>query len=794
MTNIDSRTCVGSPLRLSFTTAIKDGRVRLFTAWGHLVYRLRWGVLAVSVAMLLASGYIVLQGGKLASGGFIETAESGRGSKLIDKELPGGVNFTVILSSQTLTATDPQFRSAVDAAIAPLRSDPRVTSIVTPYDATATDPTALVSRSGHDVAVNVGLRDELSVARDYYPELRRKISSDTLGVQVTGVPAINNGFNVVLQEDLLRAEMVSLPLALLLLLIVFGSVVAALIPLGVGLLAVMGGIAGMLLLSRVETVSVYAENVVTLIGLGVAIDYSLFVANRFREELHRGRTVDDAVALAMATSGRAVTFSGLTVAIGLSGMLFYEGTYLSSMGVAGAIVVASAVFYGLTFLPALLSVIGRRIDLLRIPILAPDPTGRGAWHAIAMAVMRRPILVLVPVVAFILLMGSPFLNLRLAIGDVDMLPKHEESRAAYEKLTGEFPGAGQNHIEAVVYYGGGSPLSADHVPQLVDLQKRLAALPTVQKVQSPFSLDPRLGAAEYTALYALPPDRLPPQLQALVAAVGPQRLQGLLKQTVGEHLVLFDVVTNQRFGSDEARETVRAMRAVTAPSGSELLVTGFSAIDLDTVNFIVDRTPSAVAYIVLATMVVLFLLLGSVVLPLKAVVMNLLSISASFGALVFVFQQGHFSEQLGFTPSGSIDPTLPVIMFCTVFGLSMDYEVLLLSRVQEEYARLGDNTAAVAEGLQRSGRLITGAAAIMVGVFAAFGLAEIIIIKAIGLGMALAVAIDATLVRTLVVPATMRLLGRWNWWAPGPLARLYGRLGRGEGSATATAGTPADTA
>ena len=757
----------------------------MFAAWGHFVYRFRWLVLLVSALLLVGSGYVALQGGKLESGGFIETAESGRATKILQEELPSATNFTVIFSSDALAWDDPKFRAAVDAALAPLKGDPRVVSIVTPYDASVADPSTLRSRSGHDVAANVNLKDELAVARDYYPELRAKIASNTLQVQATGVPAINNGFNVILEQDLRRAETVSLPLAAALLLIVFGTVVAALIPLGVGILAVMGGVAGMFLLSRTQTVSVYAENVVTLIGLGVAIDYSLFVANRFREELHRGKSIEVATATAMATSGRAVTFSGLTVAIGLSGMLFYEGTYLSSMGIAGAIVVASAVFYGLTFLPALLSVIGRRIDLLRIPVLAPDPTGRGAWHAIAVGVMRRPLLVLVPCVLFILFVGSPFLNLRLALGDVQMLPKHEESRAAYEKLTSDFPGAGQNHVEAVVRYGGGQPLSADHIPQLVDLQKRLAAIPRVEKVQSPFSLDPRLGASDYTALYTIPPARRPPQLQALVGLIGEPRLQALLKQTVGEHIVLFDVVTNERFGSDDARDTVRAIRALAAPPGSELLVTGFSAIDLDTVSFIVGRTPVAVGYIMLATIAVLFLLLGSVVLPLKAVVMNLLSISASFGALVWVFQEGHLSDQLGFVASGSIDPTLPVIMFCTVFGLSMDYEVLLLSRIQEEYRRLGDNTAAVAEGLQRSGRLITGAAAIMVGVFAAFGLAEILIIKAIGLGMALAVAIDATLVRTLVVPATMRLLGRINWWAPAPLVWLYRRLGLGEGASGA---------
>jgi RND superfamily putative drug exporter len=759
----------------------------LFAAWGRIVHDFRWLVLAVTVVLLAASGVIASQGGKLQSGGFIEAAESGRGSRLLEAELPraSAASFTLIYSSASLSAKDPAFRDAIERSLAPLRADPRVATIQTPYDGSIPDPTALLSRDGHAAAVNVAAKDQLPIARDYYSELRALVRSDTLDIQATGVLAISNGFNVVLQDDLHRAEYVGLPFALIVLFLVFGTVVAGFIPLGVGMLAVMGGIAGMFLLARVTDVSVYAENIVTLIGLGVAIDYSLFVTNRFREELHRGRTSREAIAQAMATSGRAITFSGLTVAIGLSGMLFYEGTYLSSMGLAGAIVVASAVLYGLTFLPALLSILGARIDLIRIPIFAPDVEGRGWWHSLATGVMKRPFQVLIPVIALILFVGSPFLQIHLANGDVTMLPKHEESRAAYDRLVADFPGTGQTHISVIAHYAGGTPLAADHIAGLVALQKDLQALPNVQRVQSAVGLDARLGAPEYTALYSLPAAQRPPQIQALASAIGQQRLDAVIASTVGPHIVLFDVVTAKDQYSDEAHDIVRAARALPAPAGGDKLVTGFSAIDLDTVAFILDKTPTAVAYVMLATVVVLFLLLGSVVLPLKAVVMNLLSISASFGALVWVFQQGHLSNVLGFTASGGIDPTLPVIMFCTIFGLSMDYEVLLLSRVQEEYARLGNNTLAVAEGLERSGRLITGAAAIMVGVFSAFGLAEILIIKAIGLGMALAVAIDATLVRALVVPATMRLLGRVNWWAPAPLARLYRRLGLGEGTGDA---------
>src|SRR5439155_40643 len=352
-----------------------------------------------------------------------------------------------------------------------------------------------------------------------------------------------------------------------------------------------------LFLARFTDVSQYAINVVTLIGLGVAIDYSLFVVNRFRDELADGASREDAIATSLSTAGRAITFSGITVAVGLSAMLFFQGTFLASMGAAGAIVVAVAVVYGLTFLPALLSVIGPSVDRLRLPFLGRRrPAGAGAWHSMALWVMRRPWVVLVPALGVLLLAGTPFLQLRLANGDVDQLP-------------------------------------------------------------------PR----------------------------------------------------------NEARPIVTAVRAESVPD-AQVLATGSTAFDLDIVNYILDRTPIAVGSVLLVTYVVLFLLTGSVVLPLKAVLTNLFSISASFGAMVWIFQQGHLSQLLGFTAQ-SIDPSIPVILFSLVFGMSMDYEVLLISRIQEEYQRTGDNQAGVAMGLEKSGRLITGAAAIMCAVFIAFGLA-----------------------------------------------------------------------
>jgi RND superfamily putative drug exporter len=751
----------------------------MFSAWGHLVYRFRWAFLIVAGGLMVLSIFVSASGGDLKSGGIIQTSESGRAAKLIQDELPrsSGTSFTVVFASPTLTANDPAYKAAVTQALAAVRTDPRVQEVLTAYDP-GPQAASLVSKDQHDLLAIVSVKDDSTTAGKYYPELRAKITSDVLSVQATGYLAINHDFNTILESDLQRAEVVSLPLALILLLLVFGTVLAAMLPLGVGMLAVVGGIAATFALSHATDVSQYALNIVTLIGLGVAIDYSLFIVNRFREELARGLSVEDAIARSMSTAGRAITFSGLTVAIGLAGMFFYQGTFLASMGYAGALVVAIAVFYGLTFLPAVLSLLGPRVNSLRLSELwrrirrRPVSTaerGPGMWHRLALAVMARPLAVLIPVLVFILLAGSPFLRLRLANGDVDMLPPSAESRVALHTITEGFPNQDQNSYQVVVHFtNGSSPLSPENVNALYDVSRRIAGLPGVLHVASIVDL-PNVPKAQYPAMYANP-TALPPDLQAGI------------KQSIGKDIAVLTAYNADAIGSDASRELLKSIRAIAPPSGAELLVTGFTAYDVDAIDFILGKTPLAVGFVVAATYLVLFLLLGSVILPLKAVLMNFLSISASFGALVWIFQDGHLASQLNFTPS-SIDPTLPVIMFCIVFGLSMDYEVLLLSRMQEEYNRTHDNRHAVAEGLEKIGRLITGAAAIMVGVFLAFALADVVIIKAIGLGMAIAVAIDATLVRALVVPATMRLLGDLNWWAPRPLARLYRRLGLGEAHA-----------
>ena len=738
----------------------------MFAWWGHFVYRFRWPVLGVSVLLLAGSILALVNGGTLKNSGGQNT-ESGRAIALMHDQLPqsgpgAGSTFVLVFGSQTMGVQDPAFKQAVLAALQPLKDDSRVKSIDTPFDVSAEQAKAMTSTDGHHVFAQVSLKDDYATARQFYKQMRTEVHSDQLQVLGTGAVAIGADFDKYLQSDLQRAELVSLIVILPLLLIVFATVVSAVLPLGVGGFAVLGGLAGVGLLARVTDVSTYATNIVTLIGLGVAIDYSLFIVNRFREELAGGATTEQALIASIRTSGRAVTFSGITVAIGLSAMLFFQQTFLASMGFAGAIVVAIAVLYALTFLASLLAILGPRVNKLRLPF-PRRPAGRGLWHAVAIRVMRRPLLVLVPIVLLLVLIASPIFQIRIANGDVGMLPPNAETRQGYDQLQ-KFPGQGSTFFNVVVRYRTGGPLTADRVGDLYDLSQQMKQIAGVESVESMVSFDPSLNRADYQTLLTQP------------ASAQSARVQSIVHGTTGSQIAVLSVVTKFGPESDASRAIVHSLRTMAVPPGSSVLVDAFS---LDFTDFILQRIPLAVAYVMLVTYLVLFLLTGSVVLPLKAVVMNILSIGASFGALVWVFQQGHLSSLLNFT-AAPLDPSVPVLLFCLVFGLSMDYEVLLISRIQEEYQKTGDTTQAVAQGLEKSGRLITGAAAIMVAVFLAFGLADVVLIKSIGLGLALAVAIDATLVRALIVPAVMRLLGRVNWWAPRGLKRLHRKISLGE--------------
>ncbi len=705
----------------------------MFEALGAVVFRFRWMVLVASAAFLALAVAVLARGGSLTSG-VIHGLEAERAQQIVDAvtHRAADTTFVVVLHASGLDARDPEFVDAARAALAPLRDDERVASVISPDSLPLPYAAAMIDGPGGMELAVVSLRGPFREAFRGYPAVRQRLRSERLTIDCTGRVPFMHDLDRILEHDLLSAEVISLPLALLVLLFVFRTVTAATLPVGVGGLAVVGGIAMVTAISHVSDIAQYTINVCSLIGTGVAIDYSLFIVSRYREELASGKELGEALVRTMGTAGRVVGFSGVAVATGLSGLLFFDGSYLFAMGIGGVIVVALGVVFALTFLPALLAVLGPRIDAGGLPRRRPRAVG--LWHRMAVRVMRRPLLFLLPTLALLLLMGVPFLHLRLAAADVRVLPDDAEARRGYELLRAHFPDQAANRIEVAVQFPSSPPTTPERTAAIRTLEARIAALPSVRAVDGP-STDPTIPA--------------------------------------GADAVILYAISDARPESDEARAIVRGLREDRRVADGSLLVGGETANDVDATDYVLARAPKAVAVVVGATVLVVFLLLGSVVLPLKAVIMNFVSIAGSFGALVWVFQDGHLFVREG----RPVEPSLPILLFCVLFGLSMDYEVLMLSRMKESWEETHDNTHAVADGLEKTAGLITSAAAIMVSVFGAFALARVVLIKAVGLGMALAVAVDASLVRLLLVPATMRLFGHLNWWAPAVLMRLRRALG-----------------
>jgi len=739
----------------------------MLAAWGRAVHRLRWWLVALSLVPL-ALWLGVPASERLDESVVPPEMEAVRAVRVLDAELaPRPPYFGLIFSSNTLRTNDPRFADAVRGALAPLRNDRRVGRMRTPWDGLDPDPRAL-SSDGRRVAVIVEIVGRApafasmvvpSAPAEVYPALRAQVRSDTLEVLPFGPMALNHDFTEMVKDDLRRAEVVVLPLVLVFLVIVFGSVVAAMLPLAVGLLGVAAGMAVAGLLSRIMPVSAYAANVVSMIGLGVAIDYSLFVVSRYREEL-LAHPPQQALARTLATAGRTVIFSGMAVGIGLLGMILLRMGSVSTIGIASTVVVGFAVLYSLTLLPALLAILGPHVNALSLWRGSAGIGSRSMWHRLATAAMARPWHVLVPVVLALVILGLPFRHIHLGTPDVATLPPTTDARRGQELLAREFPQLEPNSIVVVLHYPDAAGLTPQRVDELYALSRWLASQRGVTRVDSVVDLDPRITREQYQQMAGTPRELLPPPLREA------------FERMVGPRVSLLVAQTSLAVDGPEARALVKTIRSTHPPVGAEVLVTGRTAYDVDFVALVAHVAPGAVAFVLAATFVALFLLLGSVLLPLKAVIMNCLSVTASYGALVWIFQQGHLKEWLGFTPA-PIEPVIPLIMFCVLFGLSMDYEVLLLSRTHEEFERTRDNDRAVVASLAATGRLITGAALIMATVFFGFGVAHAVMVKEMGIGMGIAIVMDATVIRALLVPATMRLLGDWNWWAPRPLRRLY---------------------
>jgi RND superfamily putative drug exporter len=758
----------GGAVPAAHDDAIKNHRVYRFgLAYGRLVYRLRWFILAFWVVALAASvPFAASISSVLTGGGYnLNQSESVAAGDLIQQKfnLPQS-SVLVVFRSDTTPVSDPAYQSEVTSFMDRAQGFGHVTSV----------EQAGVGNDGKTTYVTINFDQASGDVEPRIPDLKTLLpSSDNAGparVWVTGGPAIYREFTEITDSETRGAEEKALPVALAVLVIVFGTLVAAAMPLLLAIIAVPIALAIIYGIALHQTTSVFVLSVASIIGLGISIDYSLFMVRRFRDELRQRESVREAVAWTVTTAGEAILISGLTVIVGFIGLLLIGLQFMTSMGVGGAVVVGVAVLAALTLLPAILSILGPRINAVRIPLLARfvmrtsagnDEGDRGFWHGLALGVMKRPILIVLGVSALLLALGWPIISLNPGTPDGRSLPAGSEARQGYDILNDQFPGVNDYPILLTVQTPDGSSILTDANLRRVDAltswlteQDRVTGVTSVTQ----FPSGPQ-GAA-------LPKE----QLLALLSSGQYQQNPGLAKlvaSTTAGDTAIITVKTDAPLNSPEARDLVNHLRANRAEGqGLTVQVGGFQAVTQDFNDFLYGNFPRAILFILGATYVLLLLMFRSVFLPLKAILMNVLSVSAAYGVLVLVFQWGYGSGILDFTPLGFIDSTIPILLFCILFGLSMDYEVFLLSRIREEWLKTRDNRYAVARGLEKTGGVITNAALLFVIVTGSFTFTSVITTKEIGLGMTVAVIVDALIIRTLLVPATMRLLGRWNWWLP----------------------------
>lgn len=741
----------------------------MFYSLAKIVTGSRWLIVALwMVAAIVALPFAPQANQVLHSGGFTNPdAESERAIDVLVQRLHLKQTVVqVIFTSQRYSVEDPQFLQQTQQALAKVQRWSKVAQIVT----FAENPRQ-ISLDRHAAYVNVELKSDPDSAPKLLPELQRRLQRvPDLQSSIGGGAVFYEDILAISERDLRRAELLAFPFAIIALLFVFRSVVAALLPALVGGCAVAISLALIFCLGQITTLSIFVLNITTLFGLGLGVDYSLFIVSRFREELERERDITDAVTISLATAGRAVAFSGLAVSIGLLGLTFIHINILHSVGLGGILVVVLAVLAALTLLPAMLAILGHKINALpvRFPPLWNFANARisrnnvpadqaniqgGFWYRLSCFVMCYPLRIFMPVLCLLIGFGLPFLWVRFSAPDASILPADVPSRQAYDLLAKRFS---QNETTPILLavQTKGNVLTKTNIANLYFYVKRIEADSRVKRVDSIVSIDNRLKLDQYEMLYGHPQWVNDPYISAF------------LQSTVSGNTMMVQVISKYGAGDLQSQALVQTIRNTNPGHGITVLVDGVTAGNIDYVTSLYTDFPKAVLIVAATTYLILLLLFRSLILPLKAIIMNTLSIMASYGALVVIFQQGFLHQWLNFSPLGFVEASSPILLFCSLFGLSMDYEVFLLSRIQEAFWQTGDNRQSVALGLQRSGGIITNAAVIVIVVSACFATADMILVKALGLGMALAVLIDATLVRGLLVPATMRLLGKWNWWLP----------------------------
>ena len=722
----------------------------LLSQAGRQIHRRRSWVFAIAIASVVCSVLLIAQGNDFDDGNSPPSSiESGKALELVNQELPvvSQNSVTYIFSHNTLFWNDTEFEQGVREALEGLDEITLgILEVSMAYD-NPNDSSHLarhVSNDGHHVAVFVefnGTEDEIE---EEVENIKSAVESADFEILVTGNLVINSDFDQLLEADQIRAEIIGIPISIIILLFVFGTLTASILPIAVAgcMFPLATGLA--FFVSKYFSMTQYSISMISLIGIAVSIDYSLFMISRFREEIDKGQSVEDSIATMMSTAGRAILFSGATVAVGLCSLFYFTATHMPSMAMGAFLAVLGSLLYSMTLLPALLSLVGKGIN--RFPVPIPGANRKSDfWERFSIRVMENPVRWLAPAMIFLLLLGAPFLNVQLNAGGLETLPPELESRRAYELLEDEFPAFTASLVPLVVVFEDGQdPFSKSLAADITEVCEEVRGVEGVISVEHPLCM---------------------PGLFDVTIEQWPIEAQVAWSTTVSDSVAMINIAIEYGSGTDEAEQLIKDIRKFTGESDEEILVGSWTSYEVDMKEHLKERIPTVLLFVLIVTMVLVWFQVKSVLVPIKAILMNILSISASFGLIVVVFQEGLLSDVLNFTPQ-PLDLMVPPLVFGIAFGLSMDYEVLMLSRIHESWLETEDNTRAVSEGLQASGRLITGAAAIMIAVFSGFIFADVLIIKSIGFALTVAVLVDATIVRAIVVPSTMRLMGSLNWWAP----------------------------
>ena len=718
-------------------------------AW--IARRAKWVLAAFAVGIVAMGIYGASVEDHLTAGGLdVPGSESARAAEEAARRFGiGAADVLVLYRNPEGDVQGAEFGSRIIDSLEPVLADPGVVGATTVYD---TNQKTLVSRDGSETLVIVSLAGDsaqkLTTFRRIEPLLRA--AEPPVEVAIGGIVGFTLLVQQVAREDAAAAEMIALPFALLLTLFFFRGAVAALLPIAIGAFSLAGSAALVRLGAHFTEISIFAMSVGAFLGLGLSIDYALLLVQRFREEIGRDPDVQDAVAATLDTAGRAVWVSGLTVTTSLAALLLVPLPVLRSVAIGGVLVIVSALVGALVLLPALLAFLGPNVN--RWPIGRAHEEGEPSpfWLHVGELSMRHPVLTVLGCLLVLATLAAPVLRMKSAMPDSSALARDSEVRRIDEALSDplRFDPGGASAIPVIVGTKG-SPLEPENLRALRSYIARIEAVPGVEGVRSAFR--------------DLDPDALTPEAMQRTLVSEPTATQ--IRRMVDEDAALLIADNRNPWRSPESARIVDAIRDVPRP-GLQAKVGGATAQMVDMVHTLREYGGIAALLVALSNFVILLAAFRSVVVPLKAVLMNALSLCASYGLLVWVFQEGHLADWLGFQPSDGIDPTIPLVMFAVVFGLSMDYEVFLLSRIQEEWKRSRDNRSSVILGLARTGRTITSAALILLVVVGAFMTGDLVYVKQMGLGIAAAIALDATLVRTLLVPATMQLLGDWNWWAP----------------------------